>query len=211
MRNIYLLSIFILFQTAIFGQVLNANNSQDTADSKDSIDFIKTKKICGIEEYNYNDSNAKFFFKLAGNFIKAYTFSSKDNMMRFSVAQSTVETIWTLDLDAYGKVWAHDPSGIETVGDYSQTAVQLPDIPIKVEYDENSKLYKYSAHLVSRQPFRNDEDKKIASSFTSILTCSVYRLYIFEHKNPNHELMQDCISKIFYQMLDKNQRKSKSS
>ena len=201
----YILLIFIILNNCGFSQTLITDKYKDSIDIKDSLDFIKTKKICHIIEYN--DKNAAYYFHTSGEFIKAYTFSSSDNMMKFSVAQSTVETIWTLDLKAYGKMWAHDPVGIEAIGGgFAQEAIEMPEVPIKVEFDKKLQLYIYSAHLVCKKPFVNQEDPKICANIIAILTSSVYRLYIFEHKNKNTELMEDCISKIMYQTMSEEDK-----
>ncbi|MDB5198913.1 MAG: hypothetical protein JWO92_876 [Chitinophagaceae bacterium] len=198
----YILLLFFIYNGSVFCQSLVG---KDSTDIKDSLDFIKTKKNCHIIEYT--DKNAAAYFHTNGEFIKAYTFSSADNMMRFSVAKSTTETIWTLDLKAYGKIWAHNPVGIEAIGGgYAQQSIKMPEVPIKVEFDEQLKLYVYSAHLVSSQPFANQDDQRIAINIMDILTSSIYRLYVFEHKNKNTQLMEDCSSKIMYQMMSKEDR-----
>jgi hypothetical protein len=166
---------------------------------KDSVAFEKVKKACNIIEYRGKNSN--LYFKTGGEFIKAYALTSSDRMISYSVAISSLDTIWTLDLKAYGNIWTDNPSGVQAIGGIGENSISMPDIPIKVEYDPQKKLYLYRAHLVSRKPFKSLYEQTIASNIFYILTCSVYKLDVFEHISKNPELMTDCLMKINNQLF----------
>ena len=89
---------------------------------------------------------------------------------------------------------------------FTQSSISIPDFPIKVEFDKQNKKYIYSAHLVSRKPFKTVDDQKIASNIFDIFTCSVYKLYVFEHVVKNPEFMRDCFMQINYQTLTRADR-----
>ena len=178
----------------------------DSADIADSLKFIKAKKLYHISEYREKDKRVAPGLGLEeGDFIRAYEFSSPDRFMRFSVAESTIETVWILDLKSYGKLWVSNPTGIEAIGDFGETT-ELPDIPVKVDYDKDLKLYIYSVRLTAKQPFESPEDAKISSAIIAILQSNIYRLYAFEHENKNSQQTGDCISQILTQLMSKEQR-----
>lgn len=201
----YIILILLSFPSLCKGQTPNFDKENENTDLKDSLDFLKIKKACHIVEYR--DKEAAYYFSIRGEFIKAYTFSSSDNMIRLSIAESTVETIWVLDLQAYGNIWVRNPIGVEAIGGIGEESILIPDFPIKVEYDKEKKLYLYSVHLVSKQPFQTVEDQNISKDIFYILTSSVYRLDVFEHKVKNTDFMTNCFNKIVDQMLSKEDKK----
>lgn len=194
----------VLFILIIFPNLSYGQGSKNNSDLEDSIAFKKAKKVCNIIEYR--DKNSNLYFKTQGEFIKAYTLTSYDKMLSYSVAVSSLDTIWTLDLKAYGNIWTDNPVGLQAIGGIGESSISMPDIPIKVEYDKQKKIYLYSAHLVSRKPFNSLVDQTIASNIYYILTCSVYKLYVFEHINKNPDLMTDCLMKINNQLLSNDER-----
>lgn len=198
MKSFYISVILLFFSCPSFSQ------ENVTSDIKDSIDFLKVKRTCNISEYK-NEADG-FHFKTTGKFIKAYSITSPDNMMTYTIAMSTLDTVWTLDLKAFGNIWASNPIGIEALGGVGESSISIPDFPIKVEFDKQNKKYIYSAHLVSRKPFKTVDEQKIASNIFDIFTCSVYKLYVFEHVIKNPEFMRDCFMQMNNQIISKVDR-----
>ena len=199
----YLIFIVIFFlPNFCFSQTFESQNVKDSFLLKDRLDFIKAKKRCHIGEYQ--DTGVIIDNKRIGAYTE-YTFWSPDHMLYYSESVYDKEIVWTLTLKAYGNIWTHEAKGIEAITELGHV-IKLPDVPISVDYDKEKKLYLYTASLSAREPFENTEEQDIAKDIDDILTCKIYRLYVFEHLIKEQDFMEHCSGELYYRTLSLEDR-----